>query len=76
MPFRRHNRRFNNKRSSGENLNNDNSTKDKTPKTAASTKKPYQAPSFRFEAVFEVSALSCGKVHNTQAGCHGSRKAS
>jgi len=37
-------------------------------------KKVYQSPSFRFERVFEVSALSCGKVQNTQAGCHANRK--
>jgi hypothetical protein len=37
-------------------------------------KKVYQSPSFRFERVFEVSALSCGKVQNTQAGCHQNRK--
>jgi hypothetical protein len=39
-------------------------------------KKIYQSPSFRFERVFEVSALSCGKVQNTQAGCHSNRKLS
>jgi hypothetical protein len=39
-------------------------------------KKAYKAPSFRFEPVFEVSALSCGKVHATQGGCRFSRKVS
>jgi hypothetical protein len=39
-------------------------------------KKVYQSPSFRFERVFEVSALSCGKVQDTQAGCHEIRKLS
>lgn len=39
-------------------------------------KKPYETPSFRFERVFEVSALSCGKVRNTEAGCHQNRKLS
>jgi hypothetical protein len=39
-------------------------------------KKPYKAPSFRFESVFEVSALSCGKVSETQGSCRASRKAS
>jgi len=34
-----------------------------------SPKKPYQAPAFRFERVFEVSALSCGKVSSTQDSC-------
>ena len=28
-------------------------------------KKPYKTPSLRFESVFEVSALSCGKVSST-----------
>src|SRR6266853_823661 len=28
----------------------------------AGVKKPYKAPSFRFEPVFEVAALACGKV--------------
>jgi hypothetical protein len=39
-------------------------------------KKPYQKPSFRFERVFETSALSCGKVHNRQKTCRGMRKSS
>ncbi len=42
----------------------------------AGVKKPYQAPTFRFEPVFEVSALACGKVFATQGGCRFSRKAS
>lgn len=75
MPFRRHRQRYNSEHV-GKTLNNDNSTRAKTPETTAKTKKPYQVPSFRFEAVFEVSALACGKVHVTQAPCHASRKAS
>jgi hypothetical protein len=39
-------------------------------------KKPYEAPAFRYERVFEVSALSCGKVNSTEAACHANRKAS
>jgi hypothetical protein len=39
-------------------------------------KKVYEPPSFRFERVFEVSALSCGKVVSTQMGCHHNRKVS
>jgi len=39
-------------------------------------KKPYEKPMFRFERVFETSALSCGKVHATQSGCMHNRKAS
>ena len=32
------------------------------------TKRPYTAPSFRFDRVFETSALACGKVAS-QASC-------
>jgi hypothetical protein len=39
-------------------------------------KRPYHKPAVRFERVFEVQALSCGKVQTTQAGCHANRKAS
>ena len=39
-------------------------------------KQPYEAPDFRHERVFEVSALSCGKVNATQASCRANRKAS
>jgi len=39
-------------------------------------KKPYLKPSFQREKVFETMALTCGKVHTTQMGCHQSRKAS
>ena len=39
-------------------------------------KKPYEAPDFRHERVFEVSALSCGKVNATQGACRANRKAS
>ena len=42
----------------------------------AGVKKPYKAPSFRFESVFEVSALSCGKISATQDSCRRNRKAS
>ena len=52
--------------------NNDSSpeSRDERPK------KPYETPAFRFERVFEVSALSCGKVSGTQATCRVNRKAS
>ena len=39
-------------------------------------KAPYAKPAFRHESVFETSALSCGKVQSTQAGCHSNRKIS
>ena len=32
-------------------------------------KKPYSKPAFRFERVFETSALACGKTQPTQHGC-------
>jgi hypothetical protein len=43
---------------------------------AGTPKKPYVKPTFRFERVFETSALSCGKVHATQSGCMRNRKVS
>jgi hypothetical protein len=43
---------------------------------AIGKKKPYETPSFRFERVFEVSALSCGKVGSTSSGCHANPKKS
>jgi hypothetical protein len=42
----------------------------------AALKKPYETPAFRYERVFEVSALSCGKVSSTQGDCGANRKAS
>ncbi len=52
-------------------------TNDKKHETAPPpAKKPYTTPSFRFESVFEVSALACGKMQATQGGCAHSRKAS
>jgi hypothetical protein len=33
-------------------------------------KKPYRKPEFRSERVFEVSALTCGKISTTQVSCH------
>jgi len=58
-------------------LNIDNSDRDREREAAASpTKKPYKAPSFRFEPVFEVSALACGKLFASESQCRLSRKAS
>jgi len=59
-------------------LNIDNSKRDNGGEAAVSSpkKKQYKAPSFRFERVFEVSALACGKVFASQGSCHHSRKAS
>lgn len=41
------------------------------PRTAATTKKPYEKPSFRFEKVFVTTALSCGKINPTDVNCQG-----
>jgi len=43
---------------------------------APKVRKPYRKPAFRFERVFETSALSCGKVSQAQQQCKTSRKAS
>ena len=45
-----------------------NSLNEKAAETAPG-KKPYKAPTLRFEDVFEVSALSCGKLSSTQSQC-------
>jgi hypothetical protein len=39
------------------------------PRPAATTKKPYEKPSFRFEKVFVTTALSCGKVSVSDSTC-------
>jgi hypothetical protein len=39
-------------------------------------KKPYEKPSFRCEQVFVTTALTCGKITSTQAGCSVIQKAS
>ena len=39
-------------------------------------KRPYQKPVVRFERIFEVQALTCGKVQGTQGACHYNRKSS
>jgi hypothetical protein len=39
-------------------------------------KKPYHKPTVRYERVFEVQALSCGKVQTTEGQCHSNRKTS
>ena len=40
------------------------------------SKKPYHKPVVRYERVFEVQALSCGKIQTTQGSCHYNRKRS
>lgn len=56
-------------------MNDKNTSDEKAPKPSAG-KKEYKTPTFRFESVFEVSALSCGKIHSSQGGCHFVQKAS
>jgi len=42
----------------------------------ATPKRPYQKPVVRYERVFEVQALTCGKVQGTEVECHFNRKSS
>jgi hypothetical protein len=39
-------------------------------------KKPYQKPSFRFEEVFVTSALTCGKITDSDLNCTAHLQAS
>ena len=56
---------------------NDNAEpEDKQPIRQEQAKKPYIKPVFRFERVFETTALSCGKVSPTEFLCAHNRKAS
>lgn len=59
----------------GAKLRMENSEREKA-RQKVTAKKPYRKPEVRFEPVFEVSALACGKVFATQHGCRFSRKAS
>jgi hypothetical protein len=49
---------------------------DKQPTQKKQAKKPYARPAFRFERVFETSALSCGKVGPIETQCRINRKTS
>jgi len=42
--------------------------------TQRTAKKRYHKPAVRFERVFEVNALTCGKISSTQASCAHNRK--
>lgn len=45
-------------------------TRDPVPREAAlPRKRPYEKPSFRFEGVFETTALACGKANTNQGQC-------
>jgi len=53
-----------------------NSSSREEPRPAASERKPYEKPSFRYEQVFVTSALSCTKT-GTEGNCqHGHSSAS
>jgi hypothetical protein len=43
---------------------------------AATGKRPYRKPAFRYERVFETLALSCGKIGSSTILCQSSRKTS
>jgi hypothetical protein len=45
-----------------------NHSSDEGPRPAASEKKPYEKPGFRYEQVFVTSALSCTKT-GTEGQC-------
>ncbi|MGB7283779.1 MAG: hypothetical protein WBE13_16050 [Candidatus Acidiferrum sp.] len=51
-----------------------NQKSSETPGTDA--KKTYKKPDFRFERVFAVAAIQCGKVNTTVAQCFRVPKAS
>lgn len=46
------------------------------PEAQRTAKRPYHKPAVRYERVFETSALTCGKVYQTQSGCAHNRKSS
>jgi hypothetical protein len=37
--------------------------------TLPESKKPYEKPTFRYEQVFETTALGCTKIHRTGLTC-------
>jgi len=37
-------------------------------------RKPYQKPAVRHERVFEINALTCGKLGGTGSSCHYGKK--
>jgi hypothetical protein len=51
----------------------DQKTKEAAGETAKET---YIKPDFRYERVFAIAALQCGKVDTTQLSCHQTPKAS
>jgi hypothetical protein len=56
---------------------NESEEKNRIPGAEAQrAKRPYQKPARRREKVFETTALSCGKVQQTQFSCAHSQKSS
>lgn len=56
---------------------NESEEKNRIPGAEAQrAKRPYQKPAIRREKVFETTALSCGKVQQTQYSCAQNRKTS
>ncbi len=56
---------------------NESEEKNRIPGAEAQrAKRPYQKPAIRREKVFETTALSCGKVQETQSSCAHNRKTS
>lgn len=55
-------------------MNMNNSSGEQTQEPKMAVKKPYATPLFRFDKVFEVMALACGKVHASEHNCRISRK--
>jgi hypothetical protein len=47
-----------------------NQSSNEGPRPAATEKKTYDKPGFRYEQVFVTSALGCGKMDPTQSGCN------
>lgn len=45
-----------------------NQSQSDEPRPAASEKKPYEKPGFRYEQVFVTSALGCGKTSDSVLG--------
>ncbi len=41
-------------------------------RSPATSKKPYEKPSFRYEQVFVTTALSCGKIYGLSGSCNQS----
>ncbi len=54
-------------------MSTNNSSTEKTAQTGT-VKKPYKTPTLRFESVFEVTALSCGKLAGPSSSCNAASK--